>query len=165
MLAGAAGAQSNLPVPKYEEAAPVEAEVRLPAYPEERTLLRFPTSWTTHQIALDEAALAVGNDGVVRFTLVVKSASGAENVSHEGIRCETGERRVYAYGRRGAAGGVWSAARNAAWLPIHDRGINRYYFEFWRDVFCDGKLAETKKTIVDNLRAGGRTRSQGNPSD
>lgn len=164
-LGAPVSAQSNLPVPRYEEAAPVEAEVVLPPYPEARNLVRFPTSWTTHEIYLDERALVVASDGLVRYTLVVRSGGGAENVSHEGLRCYSGERRVYAWGRRNAEGVSWAAARGANWLPIRDRGINRYYFEFWRDVFCDGKNAEPRSVILDNLRRGGRERAQGNPTD
>ena len=41
---------------------------------------------------------------------------------------------------------------------VVDRGINRYYFEFWRDVFCDGKQVEMKREILQNLKCGARAR-------
>jgi hypothetical protein len=164
-LSGSAGAQSNLPVPRYDEGAAVEAEVVLPAYPQPGDLIRFPTSWTTHEISVDRRSLVSEPDGLVRYTLVVRSSGGAENVSHEGLRCYSGERRVYAWGRREVGGGTWAPARNANWAPINDRGINRYYYEFWRDVFCDGKISEPRNVILDNLQRGGRGRAQGNPSD
>lgn len=155
-------AQSNLPVPRFQEDAKPEAEVALPRFPEERSLARFPTSWTNAQVFIDTASLVIADD-MVLYALVVRSAGGAENVSFEGLRCRSGEVRVYAYGTRGADGGKWAPARASAWRAIEDRGINRYRFEFWRDVFCDGRFIESRRAILDNLRRGGRERVDGIP--
>lgn len=156
-------AQSNLPVPKREEETFRELEVPLPEYPAPASLLQFPTNWTTNTIFVDQKTLAVADDGVVRFSLVVRSASGAESVSFEGIRCVTGERRVFAYGRRVAEGGVWSPARGSAWRQIVDSRVNRYYYEFWHDVFCDGSMPEARREILRNIGSGGRERLRGSP--
>jgi len=78
VLAQQALAQSNLPVPKREEDVFRELDVLLPEYPLPASLLRFPTDWTTNSIFLDQKTLLVADDGVVRFALVVRSASGAE---------------------------------------------------------------------------------------
>ena len=68
-----------------------EQEARLPAYPKEERLIRFDTGPTsTLRFFVDRDSLAVGADGVVRFTLVAKS-DGAANVSYEGIRCSMRE--------------------------------------------------------------------------
>ena len=158
-------AQSNLPVPRSEDETIVDKQVVMPAYPLSAGLLRFPTDWTSHAVLVDQRTLAIGDDGVVRYVLVVRSPSGAESVSFEGLRCTTGERQTYAYGRKAGDGGTWSAARNTGWVVIADRGINRYYFEFWRDVFCDGKQVEPRRTILENLKRGGRERQGGIPSD
>src|SRR5690242_13638733 len=78
----------------------VELQTELPPYPEQENLLQFdagPASSNTHYV--DGASITVGEDGVVRYTLVIKSPTGAMNVSYEGIRCQTEEKRTYAYGR------------------------------------------------------------------
>ena len=137
----------------------------MPTYPQAAALLRFPTDWTSHTVLIDQRSLSIGEGGVVRYVLVVRSPSGAESVSFEGMRCATGERQTYAYGRNAGDSGTWSAARNAGWTVVADRGINRYYFEFWRDVFCDGKQVEPRRTILENLKRGGRERHIGIPSD
>ena len=67
--------------------------------------------------------------------LVVRTPGGAENVTFEGIRCNTGERRIYASGRRD---GNWSRARNSEWAPISDNSYNRPRAALARDHFCDG---------------------------
>lgn len=143
----------------------MEKQVVMPAYPQSATLLRFPTDWTNHVILVDEASLSIGEDDVVRYVLVVRSAGGAESVSFEGLRCATGERRAFAYGRKAGDGGTWSAARNSAWVAVSDSRINRHYFEFWRDVFCEGKRVEQKRQILENLKRGGRERLGGTPSE
>jgi hypothetical protein len=129
------------------------------------SLLEFPNTGAANTILVDGSTLVVADDGVVRFALIVRSPSGAESVSFEGIRCTTGERRVFAFGRKTADGGEWSPARGSAWRAISDTRINRHYFEFWRDVFCDGSRPEARMEILKNLRRGGRERQQGMPGD
>lgn len=162
LAASLAGAQSSLPVPDYGDNAWKEMGVTPPAYPAPAGLVKFPSSWTTSDVFIDGATLAVGDDNVVRYTLVIKTAGGAENVTFEGLRCETGQIRVYAFGRRDR---TWSPARVSDWKPIADSRINRHHFEFWRDVFCDGKVTEPRAIILKNLERGGRERQPSIPSD
>lgn len=159
-----AAAQSNLPVPKREEETSTrELDVPFPEYPSAQSLVRFPTNWTTNSVFIDHKTLTVNEDGVVRFALVVRSSSGAESVSFEGIRCVSGERRVFAYGRKTTEGGTWAVARGSSWRQINDSGINRYYYEFWRDVFCNGSMPDGKRDILKNIASGGRERVRGLP--
>ena len=156
-------AQSNLPVPRYDEKDSQDSDSPpLPAYPKPASLIRFPTSWTTSEVFVDGETLTVHGDGLIRYTLVVKAAGGAENVSYEALRCGTGQLRVYAYGQRD---GTWATARVSQWRGISDSRINRHHFEFWRDVFCDGKALERRSDILLNLKRGGRERPQSIPSD
>jgi hypothetical protein len=78
----------------------------------------------------------VGKDGVVRFTLVARSPSGAENVSHEGIRCKNGVYKVYAFGR---ADRTWTE-RASDWRPIEPRGYQRWRNALWREYFCPNQI-------------------------
>ncbi len=139
-----------------------ELGVTPPAYPKAETMIRFPTTWTTSEIFVDGATLTVGDDTVVRYVLVIRTAGGAENVTFEGLRCETGQRRIYAFGRRDQ---TWSPARVSEWRAIEDTRTNRQHFEFWRDVFCDGRATEPRAEIHRNLLRGGRERPQSIPSD
>jgi len=71
----------------------------LPAYPRREALIPFFVSATTESdFLVDGASLSVADDGVVRYTLVARSRQGAESVSFEGIRCSSGEYRLYATG-------------------------------------------------------------------
>ena len=80
--------------------------------------------------AIDGATLSVDDKGVVRYVVVARSSSGAQNVSFEGMRCKSGEQRVYA---RQRADGTWGG-EPGAWRPIadvrlpHVRVLQREYF-------------------------------------
>ncbi|WP_225433399.1 CNP1-like family protein [Thauera sedimentorum] len=113
-----------------------EGEVEFPPAPAESSLREFfVSSASPNTFLIDEQTLSVGEDGVVRYVLVVRTPGGAENVTFEGIRCNTGERRIYASGRRD---GSWSRARNSEWAPISDNSYNRPRAALARDHFCDG---------------------------
>ena len=132
---------------KAEDATPLV----LPAAPAKENLLPFYVSpSTTMDFAIDAPSVSVTPDGVVRFTLVITSAEGARNISHEGLRCATAERKLYA---TGMADGSWSASRNEAWSQIRDVGANRQYAALFKDYFCDlGSVAGSAATIVKRIR-------------
>lgn len=131
-----------------------EIEAQLPAYPRPENLFRFdPGGVTDNQYSIDIASISVDLDGVVRYSMVIRSAQGAENVSFEGIRCDTRERRLYAFGRRD---GSWSRARNSRWERIEGNiAQSRYQLNLYTDFFCpEGRIAGGRQEIVDGLRRG-----------
>lgn len=123
----------------------------LPAAPAKENLLPFYVSpQATMNFAIDASSVSVTPDGVVRFTLVITSTEGARNVSYEGMRCKTAERKLYA---TGGADGNWSASRNDAWSQIRDVGANRQYAALYKDYFCDfGSVAGNAAAIVKRIR-------------
>lgn len=113
-----------------------EMALQLPALPQDANLLPFDVSAIeTQRFAIDAKSLSVGKDGVVRYTLVSVSSSGAKNVRYEGIRCESREQKIYALGH---ADGTWSQARSSEWEPILSNGVNRQQAALSRDYFCAG---------------------------
>jgi hypothetical protein len=86
----------------------------------------------------------------VRYTLVAISPSGARNTSYEGIRCETFEKKTYAFGH---PDGSWSRSQRDQWEPIVRNAANRQHAVLAQDVFCDGPtVAGNRQTIVKRLR-------------
>lgn len=111
-----------------------ELQVEPPAAPRDQDLLEFHIGPNVaNRFYIDGSTLSIGNDGVVRYVLVVKAAGGAINVTFEGIRCQTGEYRLYASGR---ADGTWAPSRSANWRPIENKPINRHHAALGRDLFC-----------------------------
>lgn len=113
-----------------------EIEAKIPAYPVPDGLLPFAVSAASpHRFYVDAQSLSIGEDGVVRYTLVIKAAGGAMNVTYEGIRCELGQQKLYAVGR---ADGTWARARNPQWRAIEQRKANSHHAALFRDYLCDG---------------------------
>lgn len=140
----------------FEQDKPwVEVAAQLPAYPKAENLLPFNVSSATrHQHFVDAASISVGADKVVRYTVVIEATGGAKNVSFEGLRCESGERRLYAYGH---PDGTWSKARNAGWEAIKFRSLLSYQKALYEAYFCpDGIQVKDSQEAVRNLRQEGR---------
>jgi CNP1-like family len=130
-----------------------ELQAQIPPYPKAENLLKFDAGANTaNSYFVDAASVSVGDDGVVRYTLMVKTGGGATNVSFEGIRCESRELKVYAFGR---AGGEWSRARDPAWRRIESREINNHHLTLHREHFCPGRRTiATVKQILHTLKYG-----------
>jgi hypothetical protein len=133
--------------PKWEE-----AEATLPAFPKDEDLQEFYVSaGTSNRFFVDGKSINPGTDGVVRFTLVVKTSGGATNITYEGIRCGALETKLYAVGIDGA----WARARNRVWTPIENKPINRHHAALSRDYFCPSMAPiQTAEEGRDALRRG-----------
>ena len=101
------------------------------------------------------ASLSSGDDGVVRFTVVVRTAGGAENITYEGMRCTTGERKLYAFGR---GDGEWSRNKYARWEPIDARGATSYHKELFYHYFCMVDGPGNMNLIRQAIERGGLSR-------
>jgi CNP1-like family len=130
-----------------------ELQAQIPAYPKPDNLLKFDAGASSaNTFFVDAASVSVGDDGVVRYTLMVKTGGGATNVSFEGIRCETRELKVYAFGRPNSE---WSRARDAKWRYIEAREINNHHLTLHREYFCPSRRsAAPLKQIVQTLKSG-----------
>lgn len=137
----------------YEKQAWQEIQFQMPAAPKNESLIPFYVSAATdNRFFVDGSTVSVGSDGVVRFVLLVLTSGGARNVTFEGMRCETGERRIYASGR---LDGSWSKSRRNEWEKIKEAVANRHYSALFYDYFCPGGIiARSDQEAVGALRAG-----------
>jgi hypothetical protein len=124
-----------------------EITVQLPPAPKSENLLSFYVSPTaTQKFAVDSQSINVGKDGVVRYILVSVSPEGAKNVSYEGIRCATFEKKVYAIGRDD---GTWARSRRDQWEMIVRGGANRQHAALALDYFCSNlTVAGNEKEMI-----------------
>ncbi len=124
-------------------------------FPDAENLIPFRVGYHTDtKYLIDGNSLSLGADGVIRYTLLVISASGARNVSYEGLRCATAERRVYAFGRSDK---TWSKARSNQWARLRG-STNNHYVDLYSNYFCivgapDFRNADDIRRV---LRSGGR---------
>ena len=141
--------EEDFRLPRWEE-----AEVGFPMAPNQADCLSFYVSAATvNRFCVDAKSLSVGQDGVVRYTLIISAPSGVRNVSFEGMRCETREVRLYALGQ---SDGAWSKSRCEHWRKISEAGGNRHHATLFLEYFCpDGVIVARGDEALENLRRGG----------
>ncbi len=121
---------------------------RPPAFKTDRLVsLEMPRHIST-KVGIDPGTLRVSSDGIVRYVAVAMSGGGTINASYEGIRCVTGEVRVYA--RYGAAG-QWISIANAQWKPLNGNQPSPHALILARQGACDGRAAADPATAVARL--------------
>jgi hypothetical protein len=167
-IAGAATAQSSWDRPRDSAAESIdfssdkpldELPLKLPAAPKPDALIAFdPQRPTTMKFFVDPASVTVGTDGIVRYTLVARGEGAAMNVSYEGIRCKTRERKTFAYGR---ADGSWYQPRDPHWAKIGGSSATGPSFALYEDFFCPARgIVATAVEAVEALRMGGHPRAE-----
>jgi hypothetical protein len=136
-----------------------ELQTKLPDYPKPENFLPFKVAATSpFAFFIDAKSIDVGRDGVVRYSLIAKSSSGALNVSFEGIRCSERQVRVYAYGR---SDNSWSKPRKSEWRDLHSDARNNQHLVLFNDFFCPLKsIIFTREEGIAALRAGRHPRVQ-----
>ena len=132
-----------------------ENAVELPAYPESRDFYSFYVSAATrNRFFVDVRNIQIGGDGVVRYTLMIVAPSGIRNVSREGIRCQSREKRTYATGRVHEK--TWSPARGSQWTRIRNETANRYHAALFLDFFCpNGIIAADAERVRQAIEREG----------
>lgn len=135
----------------YENDRPTEVfkegGVKLPPLPKDEDLLQFEADPASpHRFFIDTHALSIGADEVVRYTLVIKTAGGATNISYEGLRCDVGQVKIYAYAR---ARSTWVRARDPQWREFGGQPSGRYRRALKHDYFCAGKSQNVPVASVD----------------
>lgn len=142
--------QNAAQLAKEEEAA---VQPALPAFPVSGDLVEFRVDgFSGYRLYVDARTLSVG-DAIVRYALVARSTSGAENVAYEAINCRSAETRLLAIGR---AGGTWSP-QETSWRSIGQRPVQR---SLMREYFCPQNIAiANAEEGAAALRRGGHPRA------
>jgi hypothetical protein len=113
------------------------------------------------KVGVDPQSIVVGADGVVRYVLVMRNASGSSNAVYEGIRCITDEVKTYA---RMGSSGEWSMAQNPVWKALNDNMPSHHALAFARQGGCQNHLATSKEEIAKALKLSNKPLS-GHKSD
>jgi hypothetical protein len=127
-----------------------EQDVDLPAYPEKKNLLdlKIATDAMQYTVFLDKTSLVLGEDGVVRYTVVLVPGSGVWNVSNEGLRCGEKQYRSYAYG----IDGDWRSLNASPWRDVRGSGANRYRLILYKQYFCNPmRPYQTVEQMIDSF--------------
>jgi hypothetical protein len=124
------GAEYNEPERTWQE-----NRVQVPQQIDRDDLQEFQVAANESQFRyfIERGSIQHDSDGAIRFTLVIRSQSGAANSSYEGFRC--GERlyKVYAYG--GAESLIPTAEQT--WMTIPKDESTDYRAALYDDLLCN----------------------------
>ena len=150
-LAAAAGAQTaELDRADWTEDAPPPP----PSYSLNHLIdIEMPRT-SAVKMGVDPATISVNvQTGIVRYVVVARGTS-AVNATYEGIRCATGEYRVYA---RQVQGGPWTPNTDGAWKAMigQSQVMVRHPYQLARGGMCNGTTVRTSvPEIVRALKTG-----------
>lgn len=132
LCATLAFAQTNYPEPPEW----VEAETPPPpAFQLDKLVQVDVDSRGSLRYGIDPATVSIGKDGVVRYVMVAHSPSGAMTAMYEGLRCNTGDFKLYARYNDGR----WTAVASPEWQSIFDATRLKYPLALARQGGCDSK--------------------------
>lgn len=153
--AGAAQAQLTPPDPDWKEVeAPQPAPLRI------QGLIRIELPESALRFGVDPASVALASDGIVRYVAVATSSSGAVNAFYEGIRCSTGETRLYA---RHSPDRGWVPVPDGQWRSLHETRSSRHSLVIARTGVCMGSAPnQSAAQIVRDLGRGADRRFDAN---
>ena len=128
-----------------------EEAVMLPSWPSEQDLLTVNLSLVDfpYTLLIDEKSLAVGKDRVIRYTAILRSAGGVDNIAYEGISCNSRQVRRYAYGSRGQ----FRPVRKPEWRFVLRKGQDRYRHELIESYFCPLPSGDMEHEILGKLKS------------
>ncbi len=123
----------------------------LPSWPSEQNLIRVNLSLVdfSYSLLIDEKSFSVGKDRIIRYTAVLRSAGGVDNIVYEGISCNRGKVKRYAYGSRGQ----FRTVRKPEWRFVRKKGQDRYRHELIENYFCPLPMGDFERELLDRLKS------------
>lgn len=132
-----------------EKEASVDRQVVLPPMPQTSDLVLLNPGSTPMKYFVDAKSLTVETVGIARYTMVIRSDSGATNTMYEGLQCGEAQYKVYAYAR---ADGSWYEPKDPQWRPLRSDPVRLLLY---RDILCPEAVSVLNtEEAVQALRAG-----------
>ncbi len=146
LLPVAIGAQAQLAQddPDWNETEAPSA----PAFSSDKLLALDMPPYVTLKVGIDPATLVITPDGIVRYVVVSKNASGSVSAYYEGLRCSKAEVKTYARHN----GSSWLAVKEPVWRSVYDNLPSKHALVFARQGACNG-TASVAGSVADIVRA------------
>lgn len=145
LWASLASAQTPPPQPEWVEDKTPEP----PGFATDQLIPVDMPRYVSVEVGIDPATISVGTDGVVRYVVVMRNASGSTAAAFEGLRCTTDEVKTYA--RFGTAG-HWVAVKEPEWKPINSNLPSKHAFAIARQGACDTHLSSNREETLRLLK-------------
>ena len=143
----------------YVEKEWLEHKIDLPDGYQQNNLQEFQvdTSSGNFRYFIDASSLRTTADDVSRFSLVIRSSSGVDNSSYEGLRCGKRQYRVYAYG--GNKG--FKMMPGSEWKHINRSGQDNYRNTLYNDLICNSSTgkANSPEDVLNAMKRNKKIQS------
>jgi len=129
--------------PKWKESNAV-----IPDFPKQDDLLMVEVDKadSPFNYFIDTKNVSISSDGgVIRYSVVIQSDSGAKNVIYEGIRCKTAEFRIYAFG---SYDNKFVKARTSEWKLIQNNAAMAHRYNLYTHYMCNEYQTHSSIDIV-----------------
>ena len=144
------------------EPAPPVSEAGFPPLPQTEHLISYRVGvLPADRFQVDSDSLGVFKGGETRYVLVMRGGDGEiTSITWEGLRCNAGQRTIYAI----VEAGRWHLVPDAEWTSLdgHSGGIARFDYhgsdprtELASHYLCQGSAPRLKRDILGRLRGGG----------
>jgi len=142
----------------FDEEPWVEQQSKLPLFPRSENLARISMDTLAgFDVSIDLSTVDIGADKIVRYVLVARSSRGSENITFEGLRCESRERKLYAIGKSDK---TWGQVHSSSW-SLYGANDRSYHHELAREFFCpDLKTVSSVAEALKNITQGGYRRNR-----
>lgn len=138
-------AQTVADAPEWAE----EKTPPAPAFSKDRLIPIEMPPYVTISFGVDPQTVTVGSDGVVRYVVVMRNASGSASAAYEGILCPKGEVKTFA---RTGSTGDWVNVKDPQWKAMTDNLPSRHAYAIAQQGACDGRTAAGREEIVKALK-------------
>lgn len=155
-LIGCAGDPLESGVDPFAPMVFKEGTTAMPLNPPNKATIQpfYVSQQTIFKFAVDTDSILIGNDGITRYTVILTSPNGNNQVQYEGIRCDSFQWRLYGTFENGA----WKENPLSSWRAIQDHTPNRYQAALAQGAFCSFNTQEKNiKTIIQSLNPNGFT--------
>lgn len=145
LIVGLSLAQSASSAEDWKEIAPPPP----PVYHKDGLITLDMPSTGTLKYGVDPETLSIGSDDVVRYVIVAYNPIGSVNAIYEGLRCETGEVKVYA---RSSEMGYWTLVQKPVWRLVDDSSATRHTLALGRQGVCSNGLSLATRNVKEMLQ-------------
>lgn len=122
-----------------------------PAFSTDRLIPIELPKYVSLRLGVDPATIAITPDGIVRYVVVARNASGSISAMYEGIRCASGEVKTYA---RYTSSGLWFPVLEPEWHGLNDNLPSKHALALARQGVCEGRTVagNSAAAIVNALK-------------
>lgn len=124
-----------------------------PAFSIERLVPLEMPPFVSVKVGIDPETISISPNGIVRYVVVMRNASGSVSAVFEGLACANGQVTTYA---RAQGSGAWTAVATPVWRDMGDNLPSRHALAFARQGACDAGSTRTPADMVKALRQGRR---------